>query len=37
MHDNEVLVQGIPTKSNSYFFELYFILYEFSNFMNEQV
>jgi hypothetical protein len=28
---------GIPTKLNSYFSDLYFIFYKFSNFKNEQV
>jgi hypothetical protein len=32
-----VLYEGIPTKLNSYFYDLYFIFYEFSNFMNRQV
>jgi hypothetical protein len=29
--------EGIATKLNSYFSDLYFIFYEFSNFMNGQV
>jgi hypothetical protein len=29
--------EGIPTKLNSYFSDLYFIFYKFSNFKTEQV
>jgi hypothetical protein len=32
-----VLYEVVPTKFDSYFSDLYFIFYEFSNFMNEQV
>jgi hypothetical protein len=31
------LYEGIPTKLNSCFYDLYFIFYEFLNFMNRQV
>jgi hypothetical protein len=31
------LYEGILTKLNSYFSDLYFIFYEFSNLMNGQV
>jgi hypothetical protein len=34
---DEVLYEVVPTKFDSYFSDLYFIFYEFSNFMNEQV
>jgi hypothetical protein len=32
-----VLYEVVPTKFDSYFSDLYFIFYEFSNFMNGQV
>jgi hypothetical protein len=32
-----VLYESVPTKFDSYFSDLYFIFYEFSNFINEQV
>jgi hypothetical protein len=32
-----VLYEMVPTKFDSYFSDLYFIFYEFSNFMNGQV
>jgi hypothetical protein len=32
-----VTYEGIPSKLNSYFSDLYFIFYGFSNFMNGQV
>jgi hypothetical protein len=32
-----VLYEVVPTKFDSYFSDLYFIFYQFSNFMNRQV
>jgi hypothetical protein len=37
MYDNLGLLQWIQTKFISYFCELYFIVYEFSKFISEQV
>jgi hypothetical protein len=34
---NRALYESVPTKFDSYFSDLYFIFYKFSNFMNGQV